>query len=126
MKFKETNPPREFKVGDGSIQLKDTGRIELDPDEQITLLTDKGAEYDVVRKEWGFYATPSLNGRLISFDLRTVLVKNKSFNRYYILLVEKDKRDQIDDYLTKNDMKVIMWLDNDENLQFLEDCLNKQ
>ena len=77
MKFNEENPPREFKVGlDNQIVIKDCGTIHMKPDEQITFVTDDGKEYDVARKDWGFYATPSMNGRLKNFGFKTALVKN--------------------------------------------------
>ena len=65
MKFEPIEPPRRFVVGaHEDVELSDCGRVALDPDEQISLTTDAGAEYDVTRKDWGFYATPSLNERL--------------------------------------------------------------
>ena len=71
MKFTENIPPRTFEVGGARrFLMADCGTLELDADEQITLVTESGAEYDVARKDWGFYATPSLNGRLESFGLR--------------------------------------------------------
>src|SRR5204863_5563233 len=77
MKLALTDPPREFGVGTGgAVRLKDCAHIALEPDEQVTFQTESGGEYDVVRKSWGFYATPSLNGRLERFNLRAVLVKS--------------------------------------------------
>ena len=54
----------------------------------ISFCTDDGSEYDVVAKEWGFYATPSINARLIDQGFKTALVKNTK-NRFYIMLVKK-------------------------------------
>ena len=69
MEFNKKNPPRKFKVGiKKEITIKDCGTIELQNDEQVTFLTGKSAEYDVARKSWGFYATPSINGRLKNFE----------------------------------------------------------
>ena len=77
MKITEQQPPRVFRTGRAQpIDLHDCARIQLDPDEQVTFITESGAEYDVARKAWGFYATPSLNGRLRQFGLRAALVKN--------------------------------------------------
>jgi hypothetical protein len=60
MKFLPKDPPRRFTVGSSvKFDMKDCGTLALTPDEQITLVTEKGAEYDVARKDWGFYATPS-------------------------------------------------------------------
>ena len=77
MKIIEKNPSREFKVGcEQSITLKDCGDIFLEVNEQVTFLTTDTAEYDVCRKEWGYYATPSMNDRLKRFGFKTALVKN--------------------------------------------------
>ena len=63
MKFKPKNPPRTFEVGaETKYTMSDCASIELEPNEQVTFLAGK-AEYDVTRKEWGYYATPSTNGR---------------------------------------------------------------
>ena len=45
------------------IYIKHCADIYLKKNEQITLKNfDK--EYDIVKKDWGFYATPSINDRL--------------------------------------------------------------
>ena len=109
------NPPREFKVGlKKNIKIFDCGSISLDPDEQVTFLTEKKAEYDIVRKKWGFYATPSINGRLKDFGLRTALVRNK-FNRYYIMLVEEGFEDDFKSYIKDESNEIVTWLDKPKN-----------
>ena len=35
-----------------------------------------------------------MNGRLESFNLRTVLIRNKNTNRFFLFLVEKGKEDK--------------------------------
>ena len=62
MKISSKTPPRTFTVK--GVDISHVADIDLAPDELITLKTESGAEYDVARKEWGFYATPSINGRL--------------------------------------------------------------
>ena len=113
MIFNERNPPRLFKVGNRmTFDMKDCGSIRLDADEQITLLTPNGAEFDVARKEWGFYATPSLNGRLQQFNLRAVLIRNLMTNRYFVFLVEVGKEPLFDLYCSQENLAVIVWLDS--------------
>lgn len=120
MIFSEKQPPRAFEVGSGmKVRLKDCGDVKLEPNEQLTFTTEHGAEYDVARKEWGFYATPSLNGRLISFGLRTVLVKN-SLNKFYILLVEKGSEHAFYKYLNLEELEIVSWLDTDSALEIFE------
>lgn len=122
MKFTLSNPPRRFTVGERAIELKDCGRIALDPDEQITHVTESGAEFDVVRKNWGFYGTPSLNGRLARFGLRGALVKNPE-GRFHVLLVEREREQEFQRYLADERASVVSWLDRDEDLRRLEEAL---
>ena len=120
MRFTPTVPPREFEVGRNTpIILKDCARIELEPNEQVTMVTESGAEYDVARKSWGFYAAPSLNGRLQEFGLRAVLVKSPS-PKYYVFLVENGKEDDLQSYLDIEGHTIVCWLDSDEALEALD------
>tara|TARA_Y100000589_G_C27034633_1_gene580496 strand:- start:18 stop:398 length:381 start_codon:yes stop_codon:yes gene_type:complete len=116
MHFNKQIPPRKFKVGfNQSILIKDCGSIKLDADEQVTFLTSKSAEYDVVRKSWGFYATPSINGRLKNFGLKTALVKNK-FDKYYVMIVEMGSEEDFFNYLKEESNEIITWLDSPESI----------
>ena len=121
MKLTPFDPPRVFDVGHGEkkIHLKDCGRVELDPDDQVTFKTPSGAEYDVTRKSWGFYATPSLNGRLQQFGLRGVLVKNR-INQYFVLLVERGYEAAFERYVADEWLTVVSWLDESGVLERLE------
>ncbi|MDH3974313.1 MAG: class I SAM-dependent methyltransferase [Deltaproteobacteria bacterium] len=123
MKFKEISPPREFEAGfDIKRTIKDCGRIELSPNEQVTFITDSGKEYDLTRKNFGFYATPSLNRRLKQFDLRAVLVKNR-LDQFFILLVEKEKENLFDKYMEEEKMELVTWMDTTEALSNLDNAL---
>ena len=76
MKFEELKPPRTFRVGRQSeVEIHDCGRIRLQPDEMVTFITSGGRQYDVTAKSWGFYATPSLNGRLQGQGFKSALVR---------------------------------------------------
>lgn len=104
-------PPREFSPYPG-ITLRDMGDVWLAPDEQLTVRTPAGAGNDVVRKEWGFYLTNSLNASLRSQGLKTALVSSGAAEpRLYVLLVEAGKRDAFDAYLKQYGMKLVAWLD---------------
>lgn len=112
MKFDRKDPPRLFEVGNSvKFNMKDCGTIALDDDEQVTFVTPGGAEYDVSRKDWGFYATPSLNGRLEQFGLRSVLIVNRGTGRYFLLLVEAGKEAAFDAYCQQENLAVVAWLD---------------
>lgn len=126
MKFEPKDPPRRFTVGNSvQFEIKDCGSLYLEPDEQVTFMTASGAEYDVAAKDWGFYATPSLNGRLQQFGLRGVLIRNRGTGRYFILLVEAGKEPLFDAYCEQENLAVITWLDNTEALDSLAAALGQ-
>lgn len=108
MKIELRDPPREFTAG--SVQLRDSAAIELEPREQVTFVTPSGGEYDVARTAWGFYATPSLNGRLPSFGLRGALARNAE-DKYFVLLVERGFEDDFERYCDAEEISVVAWLD---------------
>jgi hypothetical protein len=113
-------PPRKFRVGTiGHVELSDCGRIELQPDEQVTFTTEAGGEYDVARKAWGFYATPSLNGRLPRFGLRPALVKGLE-EKFFVMLVERGHEDAFRAYLGAEGLTMLRWLDDERFLRGLE------
>lgn len=104
--------PREFFVGkNNGIVLKDCASIALEANEQVTFVTSDNKEYDVCKKDWGFYATPSINGRLLTFGFHTVLVENPK-NLQYIWLVEKGKEKAFEQYLKDENHRIIKWLSN--------------
>ncbi len=125
MRYFPIVPPRTFEAGfaEHRVELSDCAHLELAPDEQVTFLTERGAEYDVCRKAWGYYATPSLNGRLASFGLRAVLVRNRE-DRFFVLLVETGKDEELAEYARIEQLKVVCWLDSTEALKHIERLLD--
>ena len=111
MKFDPTLPPRKFKVGlDGGIELSECAKLSLEPDELVTFVDDDGSEYDVARKDWGYYATPSINGRLARNGYKTALVRNSS-GQYFIMLVTKSRLTEFHAYLDSEQQELVTWLD---------------
>jgi len=127
MKVTAVVPPRVFAVGHPGrrIALKDTARIALEPDEQVTFVTESGAEYDVARKSWGFYATPSVNGRLPEFGLRTALARSVNA-RFYVLLVEREREPEFLRYLNAQDMVLVCWLDSERDIEILQRAFGRR
>jgi hypothetical protein len=120
VKFEPKDPPRRFPVGNAvKFEMKDCGTVRLAADEQVTFATESGAEYDVARKDWGFYATPSLNGRLEQFGLRGVLIKNRGTGRYFVLLVERGREAGFNAYCERENLAVVTWLDSSAALDDL-------
>lgn len=125
MKIKETIPPREFEVGfEVKNIIRDCAHIELKANEQVTFTTPHGAEYDVVRKDFGFYATPSINGRLKKFGLRTLLVCSRT-QQFYILMVERGRESFFEKYLQEEKMEIIAWLDDNVDLEKIKVAMGK-
>lgn len=121
MQFKQNDPPRLFTVGTGALKfdMADCGAVHLANDEQVTFVTPDGAQYDVAAKDWGFYATPSLNGRLSGFGLRGVLIRNRKTGRYFVLLVRAGHEAEFEAYLAQETCAVVSWLDSSEALDRL-------
>ena len=111
MKFIENQPPRKFKVGGGqNIEILDCGKILLESNEMVTFVTSRKKEFDFTAKDWGFYATPSINGRLLNQGFKTALVKNQ-FNKYFIMVVNKEMTDRFFKYLVEEKSELIEWID---------------
>ncbi len=112
MKIKIKKKPRIFNVnvGNTKIRLKDTAKIMLNKNEQVTFKY-LNSEYDVAKKDWGYYATPSINGRLKKFGFRTYLIKNKR-DKLYIFLVHKNKMRAFKKYCKDDNQKIVMELTN--------------
>ena len=108
MKIKKKS--RKFKVGKNNIIIKEVAKILLGNNEQVTFINKK-TEYDIVRKNWGYYATPSINKRLKSKGFKTALVINKD-KRIYLMLVEKRKVKVFNKYCKDEDQRRLLWLDD--------------
>jgi hypothetical protein len=84
----------------------------------VTFRTGSATEFDVTRKSWGYYATPSLNGRLREHGLRAALAvgvprSDGEPERMYLLLVEAGREDDFRTYIDAEHMRVVGWLDTD-------------
>jgi hypothetical protein len=102
---------RKFKPSKSSkIVLKDCGKIFLNNNEQVTFSNNskKKSNYDVTKKDWGYYATPSINNRLKKNNFVSYIVRNNS-NFFYIMIVYKDKKKLFSKYLKKEELRIIPW-----------------
>ena len=102
---------RKFKpFANSKIVIKDCGKIFLNNDELVTF-SDKNKKkfnYDITKKNWGYYATPSINKRLKNNNFESFIVLNK-FKDFFIMIVYKNKKKIFLDYLKKNRLKIIQW-----------------
>ena len=111
MKISFHNPARVFEPkGRGGPQLKDVASIELIADQQITLITESQCGHDFAAKDWGFYVSPSLNGRLKREGFKTALVKN-SDNKVFLNFVEIAKMVEYEKYCIDSGKQIVEWLD---------------
>jgi hypothetical protein len=113
MKLSLKNAPRVFTIGAyADIVIRDLGDVHLAPDEQLTFVTEAGRRYDVVRKDWGFYVTPSINSRLRKEGFKTALMENTQ-GRLYVTIVEMEKLALFETYCAREGQRVLRWLDED-------------
>ena len=78
MRFLKKKKPRIFLVSKkNKIFLKDVGKIFLNDNEHLTFVTKNKKNYDICKKNWGFYATPSVNYRLKKEGFNTALTMQK-------------------------------------------------
>lgn len=111
MKIDSKTPPRKYCCGlHNQIEISDCGTVYLEPNEQLTFVTESGKEHDFAAKSWGFYATPSVNGRLVRQGFKTALVQN-SKKQYFIMVVDPARMNEFEAYLEEECQSVIEWLD---------------
>lgn len=110
MKLKINKKPRKFKVGIKKTIIKNLGKVYLNNNEQLTFINKK-SEFDFVRKNWGYYATPSINKRLKNFNFKTFLTQNY-LKHIFIMTVHKEKIKEFKKYLKEDKIKIIKELTN--------------
>jgi hypothetical protein len=109
VEIKILKKPRIFKVVKNK-KIKEVGFLYLKNNEQITFINENKKKYDLVKKSWGYYATPSINDRLKKEGFKTALVRNK-FDRYYIMVVDKKKINNFKNYCKAENQKIVEWID---------------
>lgn len=118
MNINHIQPPRVFKAG---VHISHCADIELKADEQVTFVTESKKEYDVVRKSWGFFATPSINNRLKKFGFRTAIIED-SIGKIFLCLVEEGKEEEFESFLKSDESHIFCWLDD----QFIKKFKNPE
>lgn len=113
---------REFRTKSKlNTQITLLKKIYLKENQQITFLENfkkEKKEYDIVKKNWGYYATPSINKRLKKFGYECAIIKNKQ-NKFFLCLVNKDMKKKFKSYLIKDDQQIVCWL-NSKNLKLID------
>ena len=112
MKVKQKNPPRKYICGPKQdVEISDCGELVLEDDEMISLKFSKGSQLDIVKKQWGFYGTPSLNVRLKKEGFLAFLTKSHE-GRFYVLLAHKRNLTAFFRYLKKENHTICANLSN--------------
>lgn len=110
MKIYKKKKPRIFLVSKkNKIFLKDVGKIYLNNNENLTFITENKKKHEICKKDWGFYATSSINNRLKKEGFKTALVK--THNKYFIMIVDSIKKKSFKTYCKKEHITVVQWLD---------------
>ena len=112
MKTNTIDPPRKFPVGLAEIDISHTADIYLQDDEMVTFMAADNSEYDIVKKNWGYYATPSLGGRLLSFGLKAAIMRNIDTRQCFVILVQRDQLNALKKYMFEERQEIVMWLDD--------------
>ena len=108
--FKQNN--RKFKVGlKKKITITDIGSIELNEDELLKLISKEGIEHNLIKKDFGYYLTESINKRLINNGYKVAITKNND-NLFFIMLVEISKIKKFEKYLIDEKNTLVCWLPN--------------
>jgi hypothetical protein len=128
VRIEHVDPPREFEVGKRGGRMRHVADAWLGDDEIMTFKTDSGTEVDVARKSWGYYGSPSLNGRLRDFGLRAALAmgvprEGEESPRMYLMFVEAGSEADFEEYVAAEEMRVVAWLDSDEAVRAAADKL---
>tara|TARA_Y100000816_G_C25739219_1_gene389064 strand:- start:45 stop:359 length:315 start_codon:yes stop_codon:yes gene_type:complete len=98
------------------IKEKNSVNFKLLNDEQITLKF-LNSEYDIARKNWGYYVTPSLQKRCKLNNLDGAIVYDPIKRMNNFVLINKKKKELFKKFLARNNLKIISWVNNNKNFK---------
>tara|TARA_B110000971_G_scaffold221989_1_gene272287 strand:- start:735 stop:1082 length:348 start_codon:yes stop_codon:yes gene_type:complete len=99
---------KNFKVKNNKINK--TGDIILKNNELVSFIENKKKnEYDIVKKNWGYYVSSSINNRLKSNNFKIALIKNEQ-DKFFLCAVDSQKLDVFKNYIKKDNQKIVKWL----------------
>ena len=111
--------PRRFPVGVASVEISHVANIALAPDELVTFTSSGDREYDLTAKDWGYYATPSVGGRLRHFGMRAALMRNIDTRQVFVVIVFDDQVGAWQEYMVAERQDLVFWLDDIDELRNL-------
>lgn len=84
------------------VQFLNNYKIKLENDSQISIELNNHL-YDIIKKEWGYYLSPSFQKRLKKNSIITfAIIKKKNYELYFI---NKSKKNSFVKYLNKRKLK---------------------
>lgn len=111
MRIEAFDKARCFPVGLGEVELSHVANLALESDEMVTFVSEGGREYDITLKDWGYYATPSVGGRLRRFGMRAALMRNVDTGQAFVVLVFDDQLAAWQKYMESENEELVVWLD---------------
>ena len=93
---------RSFKIKNSKINK--SYDIIMKNNELVSFFFGKKQEYDFVKKNWGFYISPSINDRLKKNEFKIALVENEK-KKIFLCAYSKKKIKQFKSYLKKDNQK---------------------
>ena len=84
------------------VQFLNNYKIKFDNDSQISIEFDNNL-FDIVKKDWGYYLSPSFQQRLKKNRIITfAIIKKKNYELYFI---NKNKKNSFIKYLNERKLK---------------------
>ena len=75
----------------------------------MSLIGNNNKTYEICRKDWGYYATPSINFILIKNGFKTAIIKKKK--KLFVVIVDKNEMKSFNNYRKIENYKLVKWLD---------------
>ncbi len=99
---------RKFTVGkNNDIKITHKADIVLKDNEMVSFFTKNKKQYDITKKDWGFYLSQSIHHRVLNEGFKIAIVKNK-IQRKYLMAVDIKKINNFKKYCEKEKL-LLRW-----------------
>jgi hypothetical protein len=97
---------RSWIVGDKKdILITEKIKIQLDDNEQVSFVEKKNmTSYEICKKNWGYYVSPSIDKRLKDYGHKMYITKNQ-YGQVYLMAVDLKKIKKFTLYCKKEKLK---------------------
>jgi hypothetical protein len=90
-------------------KIKNNLKVCLNADEQVTFVIGD-SKFDVTKKDWGFYASPSIQKRCLNNGLKAAIIFQGK--NCYVVFVKKNKEKKFFSFIKKNKYNFLDWIYN--------------